>query len=198
MEYWSTTALQSRYKLIEISLDTARQAQLNPPNHNHTRTNFRILIKPCNYIPVQSASGYGYRHAVHGITGCECHMRSSAKMINNSICELRLQLFKFQQIRPYPFQYSSQSHLHTVALGHRPKHIHGLDTFLTPHQRKCTAVLHHSTTININLASFPGHRRNGLATSTSSNCIRIKRHGNSCSWKQLQFLLAEATVCCRF
>ena len=28
------------------------------------------------------------------------------------------------------------------------------------------------------LASFPGRRRNGLATSVSSNCIRMLRHGN--------------------
>jgi len=29
-----------------------------------------------------------------------------------------------------------------------------------------------------NLASLPGHRRNGLATSVSSNCIQIQYHGN--------------------
>jgi len=28
------------------------------------------------------------------------------------------------------------------------------------------------------VASFPGRRRNGLATSESSNCIRTLRHGN--------------------
>jgi len=59
-----------------------------------------------------------------------------------------------------------------------------------------------------NLALFPGRRRNGLATSASSNCIQMWHHGNcnmhsnclvhvilaifpagrmglSCSWKQL-------------
>ena len=65
------------------------------------------------------------------------------------------------------------------------------------------------------LASFPGHRRNGLATSASSNCIRMLRHGNCNISLSLQhtsardtynfsscengaFLLIEATVCCPF
>jgi len=60
----------------------------------------------------------------------------------------------------------------------------------------------------VSIATSPGRRRNGLATSASSNCIRMLRHGNcnislqqtsardtcnfsscengvSCSWKQL-------------
>jgi len=66
------------------------------------------------------------------------------------------------------------------------------------------------------LASFPGRRRNGLATFVSSNCIRMLRHGNcnislqqtsACdtynfsSCEKLSkgaFLLVEATVCCSF
>ena len=63
------------------------------------------------------------------------------------------------------------------------------------------------------LASFPGRRRNGLATSASSNCIRMLRHGNrNISLQQTSardtynfsscengaFLLVEATVCCLF
>ena len=63
------------------------------------------------------------------------------------------------------------------------------------------------------LASFPGRRRNGLATSASSNCIRLLRHGNcTISLRQTSardtynfsscengaFLLVEATVCCPF
>ena len=63
------------------------------------------------------------------------------------------------------------------------------------------------------LASFPGRRRNGLATSASSNCIRMLRPGNcnislqqtsardtyNCSsCENGAFLLVEATVCCRF
>ena len=63
------------------------------------------------------------------------------------------------------------------------------------------------------LASFPGHRGNSLATSTSSNCIRMLRHGNcntslqqtsACdtynffSCENGAFLLVEATVCCWF
>ena len=64
-----------------------------------------------------------------------------------------------------------------------------------------------------NVASFPGRRRNGLATSVSSNCIRMLRHGNcNTSLQQTSardtynfsscengaFLLVEATVCCPF
>jgi len=63
------------------------------------------------------------------------------------------------------------------------------------------------------VASFPGHRRNSLATSTSSNCIRMWCHCNcNISFQQSSvrdtynfsscengaFLLVEATVCCRF
>jgi len=65
------------------------------------------------------------------------------------------------------------------------------------------------------LASFPGRRRtrNGLATSASSNCIWMLRHGNCnillqqtsardtynfSSCENGAFLLMEATVCCPF
>ena len=56
-------------------------------------------------------------------------------------------------------------------------------------------------------------RRNGLATSASSNCIRMQRHGNCIPPSSSEvhvirlifppaenspFLLVEATVCCRF
>jgi len=61
------------------------------------------------------------------------------------------------------------------------------------------------------LASFPGRKRNGLATSASSNCIRMLCHGNCnislqqtsardtynfSSCENRAFLLVEATVCC--
>ena len=64
-----------------------------------------------------------------------------------------------------------------------------------------------------NLASFPGRRRNGLATTTNANCIRMERHGNcNISFEQSiardtynfsscengAFLLMEATACCPF
>ena len=63
------------------------------------------------------------------------------------------------------------------------------------------------------VASFPGRRRNGLATSASSNCIRMLRHGNcnislqqtsardTCKFSSSEngaFLLVGATVCCPF
>jgi len=63
------------------------------------------------------------------------------------------------------------------------------------------------------LASFPGRRRNGLATSVSSNCIWMLRHSNcNISLQQTSardaynfpavrmglLLLVEATVCCPF
>ena len=61
------------------------------------------------------------------------------------------------------------------------------------------------------LALFRGHRRNGLATSASSNCIRMQCHGNcNISFKQFSacdtffqlwewaFLLMESTVCSQF
>ena len=68
----------------------------------------------------------------------------------------------------------------------------------------------------VGLASFPGRRRNSLATSASSNCIRMLRHGNCnislialqqtsardtykfSSYENGAFLLVEATVCCPF
>ena len=74
------------------------------------------------------------------------------------------------------------------------------------------------STATQNLASFPGHRRNGrrrnsLATFASSNCIRMLCHGNcnislqqtsardTCNLSICEngaFLLVEATICCPF
>ena len=84
-----------------------------------------------------------------------------------------------------------------------------------PTQSQCESlsVLHTGWKVWKRLASFPGRSRNGLATSASSNCIRMWRHSNrNISFQQSSardiynfsscengaFLLVEATVCCRF
>ena len=56
---------------------------------------------------------------------------------------------------------------------------------------KYACIVDHNTECDV--ASFPGRRRNGLATSASSNCIRMLRHGN-CNISLQQTSARDTTI----